>query len=136
MVILIDTNVVLNYLLQREPGYLQAKQIIQKCAEEKITAYIAFHSISIIWYVLRRIPDEQRRNILKELLEIVYITGASHNAVKKALEKRSFKDFEDCLQDMCAANVDAEYIVTDNIKDFSNSVTKTITSKDFCENVI
>lgn len=42
--ILVDTNVLLDYFLTREPFFNDAKQIIEKCAEGKINACIAAHS--------------------------------------------------------------------------------------------
>ena len=45
--ILVDTNVLLDYFLTREPFFNDAKQIIEKCAEGKINACIAAHSVSI-----------------------------------------------------------------------------------------
>ena len=131
MVILIDANVLLNYLLQREPGYKYAQFVLQKCAEDKVHGYMAFHSISILWYVLRRLPDSERRSILKNVLEIVKIAGASHDEVKNALDKIAFKDFEDCLQDLCATSIRADFLITDNIKDFANASTEVISSEDF-----
>ena len=44
--ILVDTNVLLDYFLTREPFFNDAKQIIEKCAEGKINACIAAHSVS------------------------------------------------------------------------------------------
>lgn len=33
----------------------------------------------------------------------------------------SLGDFEDCLQDKCAKDIGADYIITCNVKDFENS---------------
>lgn len=44
--ILIDTNVLLDYLLTREPYYEDAKKIVLTCAEGKVAGCIAAHSIS------------------------------------------------------------------------------------------
>ncbi len=46
MIVLIDTNVILDFLLTREPAYQAASDIILKCANKEIKGYIAFHSIS------------------------------------------------------------------------------------------
>ena len=51
--------------------------------------------------------------------------------VVKAIEMRKFKDFEDCLQDRCAKSVDAKYIITRNVADFSNSEVTAILPEDF-----
>lgn len=49
--ILIDTNVLLDYLLTREPFYSDAKKIIIACTEGKAKGCIAAHSISNIFYI-------------------------------------------------------------------------------------
>lgn len=58
MVALIDTNVILNYITDREDKYRNSsKEVIDLCSQGKVDGFIAFHSLSIIWYSLR-IPDE------------------------------------------------------------------------------
>lgn len=135
MVVLIDANVILDYIASREPYYRQAYQVIEMCCTGKIKGYLAFHSVSIIWYTLRKfIPDTaERRNWVKKILQIVRVTGASHEAVLRAIDMESFRDFEDCLQEQCAETVNAEYIVTNNIKDFKKSGIKAITPEKLCE---
>ena len=48
-----------------------------------------------------------------------------------ALDREEIQDFEDCLQDQCAQDIEAEYIVTCNIRDFSNSKIPAVTPMDF-----
>ena len=51
MEILIDTNVILNYITERDDPFRESsKKIMELCVEEKVNGYIAFHSLSIIWY--------------------------------------------------------------------------------------
>lgn len=42
-----------------------------------------------------------------------------------------FKDFEDCIQDECAVAVNADCIVTCNVKDFGNAKTKIYNPDEF-----
>lgn len=51
----------------------------------------------------------------------------------KAVEMDSFKDFEDCLQNKCAETVNAEFIVTNNVKDFKMSTITAVTPVEFCQ---
>lgn len=51
MVILIDTNVALDFLTIRQPYYDNAKNILQHCAEGQIKGYIAFHSLPNIFFI-------------------------------------------------------------------------------------
>lgn len=135
MVILIDANVILDYIASREPYYRDAHKVMNMCHSGEIQGYLAFHSVSIIWYTLRKfIPDKmERRNWMRKILQMVRVTGASHEAVLQAIDMENFKDFEDCLQDRCAETINARYIVTSNIKDFKASVVEAITLRDFCD---
>lgn len=133
MVILVDANVVIDYILDREPFYKYAKKVMKICSQETTYGFIALHSVSIIWYILRRIPDTDRRKWMKDILKILQVTSVDHEEVVNAVSMDSFKDFEDCLQDRCAIKVHAQYIVTNNIKDFSESTIKAITPEDFCK---
>lgn len=121
MVVLIDTNVIIDFLVEREPFSKSSTEIIQKCAAKEITGYIAFHTIPNLWYILRKVPENIRREWLADLCCFLYVTGASHEEVLNAIKNTEFKDFEDCLQDRCAKGVKAEYIVTRNTEDFIGS---------------
>lgn len=135
MVILVDANVILDYVASREPFYHEAYKIMEMCYSKKVEGYIAFHSVSIIWYILRKfVPDGAERRIwMRKILQMVQVTGASHDQVAKAVEMENFSDFEDCLQNKCAETVNAQYIVTNNVKDFKESTIPAITPLDFCD---
>ena len=137
MVILLDTNIILDYLDKRVDFSQAAKNILTICATEKVTGYIAFHSVSNIFYILRKnYSEEKRREMLGSILDILKVTGASHSRVRSALMRENFKDFEDCLQDECAKEVQADYIITRNVTDFAYSDTKAITPEDFLQKII
>ena len=135
MVVLIDTNVILDFLLSREPFYKAASEIMTKCADQELTGYIAIHSIPNLWYILRKIPETLRREWLQNICSILQVAGASHEDVLKAIENRQFHDFEDCLQDRCAVGVGASYIVTRNVVDFTTSTVPAITPEELLENI-
>ena len=119
LVLLIDTNILLNYITNREDPYLeQSVEIVRKCAIGECTGYIAFHTLSTLWYVLRKRSDSVRRQNLKDICEIFTVATASQTEILDAIEKDSFSDFEDCLQDKCAKDVGADYIITCNVRDF------------------
>ncbi len=132
MAILVDTNVIINYLTNREDAYLnQSIEIVKRCSRSQYIGYIAFHTLSIIWYVLRRYDDKIRRNSLKNICEIFTVVAASQSEILDAIENDSFVDFEDCLQDKCAKEIGADFIVTCNIKDYENSEVIAINPDDF-----
>ena len=52
MVVLIDTNVILDVFQKREPFYKRSNKILNYCASGEIKGYIAIHSISNIFLFL------------------------------------------------------------------------------------
>lgn len=122
MRVLIDTNVLLDVLMGRQPYFDIADKIIKLCADKKLEGYMAAHSVPNIFYILRKsMSDRERREALKLLCQIVKIEGIDAVKIISAIDNKEFFDLEDCLQEECAMAVSADYIVTRNIKDFKNS---------------
>lgn len=131
MKVLVVTNVIIDFLLTREPFYRASLEVIKKCASREVIGYIAFHSVPNLWYILRKIPEDRRREWMLNICQFLQVVGVSHEEVIKAIRMESFKDFEDCLQDRCAQSVGAKYIITRNIQDFMNSDIQAILPEDF-----
>ncbi len=131
-IVLIDTNIILDFLLHRSPFYEDANQIMTLCAKKQIDGYVAFHSISNLYYILRKYTtEEQRRLLLHNLCNILTVTATSHQEVQNAIDHGEFKDFEDCLQDKCACYVNANYVITRNIDDYAEAATMAISPSEF-----
>ena len=130
MKILVDTNVIINYLTEREDKYKESSiQVMEMCADRKIEGYVAFHSLSIIWYSAGRMKqnEEVRREWLDRVCTVLTTSSANHDLVVGAVHNTKFRDFEDNLQECCAVNAGADYIVTVNVKDYENSRVKAVT---------
>lgn len=130
--ILIDTNVLLDYLLTREPFYEEAREVILTCTEGETKGCIAAHSISNMFYILRKDYDaKERREILSNLCTIFDVEGIDKAKLLSGLHNEDFSDFEDCLQMECAKAYNAEYIVTRNTDDYRSSEIKAILPKEY-----
>lgn len=124
-VVLIDTNILLNYITNREDKYLNDSiRIVELCALGKLNGY-----------VLRKKSDKERRDNLRDICTIFSVTSASQTEIIDAIEKDSFAAFEDCLQDKCAKEVGADYIITVNEKDFANLETEAINPCEFLRRI-
>ena len=131
--ILVDTNVLIDYLTTREPFFQHSRKIIQLCKTEKIFGAIAAQSIADIFYILRKeMSVERRRAVLLNLIEIFCVETVDRQKLKNALLNENFQDFEDCLQTECAISFKADYIVTRNVRDYQQSEISCITPEDFC----
>ena len=130
--ILIDTNVLLDYLLTRKPFYEEAKKVMLTCTEGNTKGCIAAHSISNMFFILRKDYDaKERREILSGLCTIFDIEGIDKNKLLLGLRNEDFSDFDDCLQMECAKAYGAEYIITRNIADYKMSEVKAILPEDY-----
>lgn len=130
--ILIDTNILLDYLLEREPFFEDAKRVILTCTEGNTKGCIAAHSISNMFFILRKDYDaKERREVLKNLCTIFDVEGIDKAKLLLGLENEDFSDFEDCLQMECAKSYGAEYIVTRNVSDYSTSDIKAILPSEY-----
>ena len=135
--VLVDTNVAYTYLSGRDDPYAtEAVKIMELCSTGEIVGFLAFHSVSTIWYLGRKLKDEKRRSILLELCELLTVTGASHQRVVEAILNADFRDFEDCLQDQCAREAGCDYIVTANTKDYANSKIPALTPDAFLRTLV
>ena len=136
MRILIDTNVLVDYIAKREPYFENAEYIITLCANEKIQGCIAAHSVMDAIYITRKeYTVDERRKILMRICCILDVIGIDKRKIEKILTNDEFSDVEDCLQMECAKEFCADYIVTRNIKDFQNSVIKSILPDEFLKMV-
>jgi predicted nucleic acid-binding protein len=134
MKILIDTNVLIDYLSGREPYFTLADEIIKLCRDKKIVGYMAAHSVPNMFFILRKeYTGEERRTMIKSLFDMLSVSGIDEKTLLPALDRENFKDFEDCLQDECAVAVFADYVVTRNVKDFINGKVTALTPEDFLQ---
>ena len=130
--ILIDTNVLLDYLLERDPFFEDAKEVILSCINGKTKGCIAAHSIPNMFFILRKDYDaKERREILLNLCKIFDVEGIDKAKLISGLENENFSDFEDCLQMECAKSYKADYIITRNVSDYETSEVKAIMPKDY-----
>ena len=136
MVILVDTNIIIDALANREPYAEDAKKILEKCAAKEVKGVLAAHSIPNLFYILRKaFNQEERRFLLKNLCKIFQISDLNTKKSIAALDNSDFTDFEDGLQEECAVEMMADYIVTRNPADFKNSRIKVIQPDELLKNI-
>lgn len=127
MVILVDTNIIIDVLMKREPYMQEAQEILVKCATREVMGVLAAHSIPNLFYILRKAYTlEERRSFVKNLCHIFNISELNAKKMLSAAENEDFLDFEDCLQEECAFESLADYIVTRNPSDFMKTRVKVI----------
>jgi hypothetical protein len=119
-------------MLERRPFAESAKKIIEFCIKDVLRGYLAAHTILNIFYIVRKEKTvAERKEILLMLCDCFEIIDVKKSMIVEVLENEKWQDLEDGLQMRCAAQAKLDYIITRNIKDFSDSVTKALLPEDF-----
>lgn len=132
MKVMIDTNVVLDVFLQREPFFQASYEVMKQSALEKLEGFISASAATDIYYLLRRSlkDDTLAKDSMEKLLQLVGIADALGEDVYAAVAS-NMSDFEDALVASIAERCKMEYIITRNVKDYTDSPVKAITPEAF-----
>lgn len=131
MKVLIDTNIMIDALTNRDGRSGFSATVIDLCAKQVIDGYVALHSISNMYYILRKqYSDAERRTILKRYNEILKVAEVGNDVVDTAINNTAISDYEDALQYACAETVGADYIVTRNIKEYGKAEIRAISPEE------
>lgn len=133
MHVLIDTNVVLDVLLDRSLFVHDAAAILS-IPEPVVYKYISASAITDIYYVAyKELRDKQKvEDIIKRLLSLIHIADVSGENILFALESE-WNDFEDSVQNAVAELHSFDAIITRNAADFKNSNVSIFSPKDFLQ---
>ncbi len=120
--LLIDTDVLLDFLFDRQPFSDDAAKLLSLCDEGKIKGFITSVMVSNIYYILRKNAGHEKViESLKLLMNMVDVVTTDKQTIIEALHS-GFKDFEDALQNFSAQNrADITLIITRNVKDYKAS---------------
>ncbi len=131
MKILIDTNIVLDVLLNREPFSKYSAEIFKLAEQGKVEAFLTANSVTDIVYILRKTYDKEtiKKNLLV-MFKFIKLLNVSAKDLLNAFDI-NYEDYEDAVIMQCATRIKADYIVTGNPDDFKASSVKHITAEIF-----
>ena len=117
MILLIDTNILLDVLQERHPYFETSFEIWGLCEfDDSVTGYISSMSLANIAYIMRKeLTPERMQEIFMTLVMTFRFTDLSFSDLEKASDMK-WRDFEDAVQSATAARINADYIITRNAK--------------------
>lgn len=120
---LLDTNVMIDLFTCRPPEGEEATKL--RVMEEigDIELWVSAKSFTDVFYVMLKNRSNRSEDVQRAFLQSLdYLNVCSVDAadIREACE-RSWPDFEDCLVDVCAEKVKADYLLTRDRKGFSRS---------------
>ena len=121
MVLLVDTNIILDVLLSRPEFVKDSSMIWKLCETEQAKGYLSTLTYTNMMYVMRKqLTPDQIEDVFRKLNLIFEFADFSPAVLERAVAMK-WKDFEDAVQSATAESVHADYIVTRNLKDFMKS---------------
>ena len=129
--VFIDTDVILDVALAREPFFFASKIILAMAENNIIIGAISSNCVANIYYILRKSGgDNKARKFILNIVKYITVIAIDHQNVLEAL-KSKFSDFEDALQHSSAVENRCEYIITRNIEDYKSSKIKVLLPEEF-----
>ena len=134
--VLIDSDVILDSLFNRDPFADYSSEILSMCESKKIIGFLTPLIYSNVYYLLRQTAKHDKViEKLKQLLQITDVLQMDRIVVEKALNS-GFKDFEDSLQNFSAVNNGKiDLILTRNLKDYKNSELGVFTPETYIKSI-
>jgi predicted nucleic acid-binding protein len=116
--LLVDINVVLDVVLERDPWVGDATALFDIVARGQIPAYIAGHTVTTVHYIIERERDRRTATTaVGDLLALFPVVPLDTADFQRALALR-LRDYEDAVQAVACLRVGADFLVTRNPKDF------------------
>ena len=121
MIVLLDTDVLIDLALDRAPFAEAAAELIDTLEQKPGTAFVAWHSLSNFFYMVAPSRGKhQAKDFLLDLARFVHVAPTTTESLLFA-GKLDLKDFEDAMQVAAAVSCQATVIATRNLEDYRRS---------------
>ena len=135
MHLFIDTNVMIDFLGEREAFYDEIAKIIVLAEKQEVKIYASSLSFINTFYVLSKAYDAKKlHDILAKFRIVCNVTNVDEINIDKSLHS-GFNDFEDAVQYHSALHNKCDIFITRNKKDFKNAELPIMTPSEFLTSI-
>lgn len=135
MKVYIDTNVMLDFLGERDPFYLASAKIATLADKGKIEMVASALSYATVSYCLTKYEGlEKTKDKLRKFKVISKICDLDEKIIEKGLNS-DFSDYEDSLQYFSALRKECDILITRNGKDFKGAQIPVMTPDEFLNSI-
>ncbi|GAA5484437.1 PIN domain-containing protein [Haloferula sargassicola] len=121
MIALVDTNVVLDVMLGREPHLQASAGVLSAVETGRCQGLLCATTLTTIHYIAaRHLGDKASLSKLGSLMSIFGVAAVNQAVIRSALT-RDMPDFEDAVLHEAALQAGAQCIVTRNLDDFTKA---------------
>ena len=112
MTLLIDTNILLDVLLDRTEFVKASSMVWKLCETEQAEGCISTLSFANIMYIMRKQLTPAQIEEVFDQLKLIFSFAALNAAVLSKAVNMKWDDFEDAIQSATAESIHADYIIT------------------------
>ena len=121
MRVLFDTNVLIDFLLDRAPYAEVASKLLSRAERGGIQGLACANSFTTIFYLARKAAGvEAARSYIADLLALLEVAGVTRTTLEDA-GRSSVPDYEDAVVCAAASQANADCVVTLNEKNFADA---------------
>ena len=129
MRVLLDTNVLMDVLLERELFVNESVQVFDQVVRGAVTGLICATTVTTIFYLTsREVGGEEVMRHIQKLMNLYEIAPVTRSVLDAAMTSNS-PDFEDAVLAEAAHQAGAQAIITRNLKDFAHSPVRAYTPR-------
>ena len=129
--VVIDLNVVLDVLQEKEPFYEASASLLAAVETGKIEGYLAGHNVTTLFYIIQKSKSSaDARAMITNLLQFLKVAPVDQSTIEQSLNL-DYRDFEDAVQMITAIQCKADYLITRNTKDYKPALLPVIQPVDF-----
>ena len=127
MILMIDTNVVLDIVLKREPFFEDSYLTMLNAGENADLTLLSASAMTDLFYVLRKpIGAAAAKEAVENLQSLIDYADVTRSDIEDAF-RSSLPDLEDALVSAIAGRCKADYIITGNKANYKGSKVPAIT---------
>lgn len=136
MRVLVDTNVFLDVLLNREEWVESSQEVLNRLEQTPGMGWLAWHTLSNLYYIGRKMAGEmETRRSLRRILSSFSVCPADGAIATNALDLPVL-DFEDAMQIAAGQAAKAEWIITRNEPDFRKSPLPVLSPEEALQSIL
>ena len=133
MRILLDNDVILDYVLERQPFFVEAEEIFMLNAKKEITVFVSSITPVNVFYTGRKLKGKEFTfKAVRRLVLLVEVCRLDKKVLQSAFTL-NFTDYEDAVQCASALAENLDAIVTRNTTDYKNSPVKIYSPIEFLQ---
>jgi len=141
MKVFLDTNVILEFFIERE-DVRTAAQLFSRLKEEKAEMCMSVGSFYTMLFLIDKYLRKELgltgdvriatlRSLAVKIVKAISVVEQDNESLLRGVEDMQYKDIEDSCQYQAAVMAGCDYIITYNVKDYPHSLLPVLSPSDF-----